>query len=163
MLTFNCPCTSIFHCPRGFGLAIAVVLLLAFVERPSSLSISSDPRRHSPHWDPPCGVTESIELVCLIIFSLDLAVKVNATSKIFISCYLFGLGFQDGYSHMLLPNPYLFIWITLSLLSVLSYFLRATWLAGRNSERTNGWFVTQWSFQCLSLIGFCLSAWCVTR
>lgn len=87
MPTFHCPCTSIFlffYCPRGFGLAIAVVLLLAFVERPSSLSISSDPRRHSPHWDPPCGVTESIELVCLLIFSLDLAVKVNTTTKIFI-------------------------------------------------------------------------------
>ncbi|XP_040896456.1 two pore calcium channel protein 2 [Toxotes jaculatrix] len=59
----------------GLGLTIAVVLLLAFVERPSSLSVSSDPRHRSPPWQPPCGFTESIEMVCLIIFTLDLAVK----------------------------------------------------------------------------------------
>ncbi|XP_044208736.1 two pore calcium channel protein 2 [Thunnus albacares] len=62
-------------CQWGLGLTIAVVLLLAFVERPSSLSISSDPRHRSPPWQPPCGFTESIEMVCLIIFTLDLAVK----------------------------------------------------------------------------------------
>ncbi|XP_077419200.1 two pore channel protein 2 isoform X2 [Vanacampus margaritifer] len=60
---------------RGLGLTIAVVLLLAFVERPSSLSISSDPRYRSPPWEPPCGFTETIEIVCLIVFTLDLAVK----------------------------------------------------------------------------------------
>ncbi|XP_054627385.1 two pore channel protein 2 isoform X1 [Dunckerocampus dactyliophorus] len=59
----------------GFGLTIAVVLLLAFVERPSSLSVTSDSRYRSPSWEPPCGFTESIEIVCLIIFTLDLAVK----------------------------------------------------------------------------------------
>ncbi|XP_036952609.1 two pore calcium channel protein 2-like isoform X5 [Acanthopagrus latus] len=62
-------------CQWGLGLTIAMVLLLAFVERPSSLSISSDPRFRSPPWEPPCGLTESIEMVCLIIFSFDLAVK----------------------------------------------------------------------------------------
>ncbi|XP_078109956.1 two pore channel protein 2 isoform X1 [Sander vitreus] len=62
-------------CQWGLGLTIAVVLLLAFVERPSSLSASSDPRHRSPPWEPPCGFTESIEMVCLVIFSLDLAVK----------------------------------------------------------------------------------------
>ncbi|XP_076579712.1 two pore channel protein 2 [Chaetodon auriga] len=62
-------------CQWGLGLTIAVVLLLAFVERPSSLSVSSDPRYRSPPWEPPCGFTESIEMVCLIVFSLDLAVK----------------------------------------------------------------------------------------
>nr|XP_020469360.1 two pore calcium channel protein 2 isoform X2 [Monopterus albus] len=60
---------------RSLGLTIAVVLLLAFIERPSSLSASSDPRHRSAPWEPPCGYTESIEMVCLIIFSLDLAVK----------------------------------------------------------------------------------------
>ncbi|XP_061819819.1 two pore channel protein 2 isoform X1 [Nerophis lumbriciformis] len=59
----------------GFGLTIAVVLLLAFVERPSSLSVTSDSRYRLPSWEPPCGFTESIEIVCLIIFILDLAVK----------------------------------------------------------------------------------------
>uniref|UniRef100_A0A668AHI9 Two pore channel protein 2 n=1 Tax=Myripristis murdjan TaxID=586833 RepID=A0A668AHI9_9TELE len=62
-------------CQWGLGLTIAVVLLLAFVERPSSLSVSSDPRRRAPPWEPPCGFTESIEMVCLAIFTLDLAVK----------------------------------------------------------------------------------------
>lgn len=63
--------------PRGLGLTIAVVLLLAFVERPSSLTITSDLRHRAPPWEPPCGLTESIEMICLIIFSLDLAVKVS--------------------------------------------------------------------------------------
>ncbi|XP_063337249.1 two pore channel protein 2 [Pelmatolapia mariae] len=59
----------------GLGLTIAAVLLLAFVERPSSFSISSDPRHRSPAWQPPCGLTESIEMICLIILSVDVAVK----------------------------------------------------------------------------------------
>ncbi|TWW67002.1 Two pore calcium channel protein 2 [Takifugu flavidus] len=62
-------------CQWCLGLTIAVVLLLAFVERPSSLSLSSDPRRRSTHLNPPCGATESVELVCLVVFALDLAVK----------------------------------------------------------------------------------------
>ncbi|KAJ0056669.1 hypothetical protein NL108_012043 [Boleophthalmus pectinirostris] len=62
-------------CQWGLGLTIAVVLLLAFVERPSSLSASSDPRHRLPPWQPPCGLTESIEMICLLIFTLDLAIK----------------------------------------------------------------------------------------
>ncbi|KAJ0001572.1 hypothetical protein NQD34_001368 [Periophthalmus magnuspinnatus] len=62
-------------CQWGLGLTIGVVLLLAFVERPSSLSLSSDPRHRLAPWDPPCGLTEGIEMVCLLIFSLDLATK----------------------------------------------------------------------------------------
>ncbi|XP_057696207.1 two pore channel protein 2-like isoform X6 [Corythoichthys intestinalis] len=62
-------------CQWGLGLTIAVVLLLAFVERPSSLTVTSDSRYRSPPWEPPCGLTESIEIMCLIIFTLDLAVK----------------------------------------------------------------------------------------
>lgn len=70
---------DVFRCVllRCLGLTIAAVLLLAFVERPSSLSLSSDPRLRSRHLNPPCGATESVELLCLIIFSLDLAIKVN--------------------------------------------------------------------------------------
>ncbi|XP_056464504.1 two pore channel protein 2 [Gadus chalcogrammus] len=62
-------------CQWGLGLAIAVVLLLAFVEQPSSLSTSSDPRYRLPPWEPPCGLTEGIEALCLFVFTLDLAVK----------------------------------------------------------------------------------------
>ncbi|KAK5605034.1 Two pore calcium channel protein 2 [Crenichthys baileyi] len=57
------------------GTIIAVVLLLAFVERPSSLSISSDPHHRSVPWEPPCGATECVEMLCLLVFCLDLAVK----------------------------------------------------------------------------------------
>ncbi|KAM4602402.1 two pore channel protein 2 [Polymixia lowei] len=62
-------------CQWGLGMTIAVLLLLAFAERPSSFSYSSDPRYRGPSWEPPCGLTESIEMFCLIIFCLDLAVK----------------------------------------------------------------------------------------
>uniref|UniRef100_A0A096M6A2 Two pore segment channel 2 n=2 Tax=Poecilia formosa TaxID=48698 RepID=A0A096M6A2_POEFO len=62
-------------CQWILGTIIAVVLLLAFVERPSSVSISSDPRHQSSRWEPPCGAPESVEMLCLIIFCLDLAVK----------------------------------------------------------------------------------------
>lgn len=62
-------------CQWVLGVTIALVLLLAFVERPSSLSISSDPRQHSARWEPPCGLTETIELICLLVFSFDLAAK----------------------------------------------------------------------------------------
>lgn len=73
---------------RCLGLTIAVVLLLAFVERPSSLSLSSDPRLRSTHLIPPCGATESVELLCLIIFCLDLAVKVNRGRIQYLTIYL---------------------------------------------------------------------------
>ncbi|KAM6943529.1 two pore channel protein 2 [Xenentodon cancila] len=62
-------------CQWILGITIAVVLLLAFVERPSSLSVSSDPHNRFESWEPPCGFTESIEMICLSILSLDLAVK----------------------------------------------------------------------------------------
>ncbi|XP_023675538.1 two pore channel protein 2 [Paramormyrops kingsleyae] len=62
-------------CQWGLGLAIAVILCLAFIEKPSSLSITSDLRYKKPPWEPPCGLTESIEIVCLIIFFLDLSMK----------------------------------------------------------------------------------------
>ena len=62
-------------------MAIAVILALAFVERPSSLSLSSDPRVRLSPWEPPCGLTEGIEMVCLAIFTLDLAVKVTTLGK----------------------------------------------------------------------------------
>uniref|UniRef100_A0A4W5M8W2 Two pore segment channel 2 n=1 Tax=Hucho hucho TaxID=62062 RepID=A0A4W5M8W2_9TELE len=59
----------------GLGLTIAVVLMLAFIERPSSFSYTSDPRFRPPPWEPPCGLTEGIEIVCLIIFAIDLTTK----------------------------------------------------------------------------------------
>ncbi|XP_051553046.1 two pore channel protein 2 isoform X1 [Myxocyprinus asiaticus] len=62
-------------CQWGLGFTIAIVLALAFIERPSSLSYTSDIRFKPKPWQPPCGLTEGIEMVCLCIFILDVTVK----------------------------------------------------------------------------------------
>ncbi|KAJ8272337.1 hypothetical protein COCON_G00111960 [Conger conger] len=59
----------------GLGTVIALILVLAFIERPSSLTASSDLRYKEPHWEPACGLTESIEMVCFLVFALDLTLK----------------------------------------------------------------------------------------
>ncbi|XP_043100639.1 two pore calcium channel protein 2 [Puntigrus tetrazona] len=62
-------------CQWGLGFTIAVVLGLAFIERPSSLTYTSDIRFKPKPWEPPCGLTEGIEMVCLCVFILDITVK----------------------------------------------------------------------------------------
>ncbi|KAI7814083.1 two pore channel protein 2 [Triplophysa rosa] len=62
-------------CQWCLGFTIAVVLALAFIERPSSLTYTSDIRFKPDPWEPPCGMTEAIEMVCLCIFILDVTVK----------------------------------------------------------------------------------------
>ncbi|XP_077057836.1 two pore channel protein 2 [Siphateles boraxobius] len=62
-------------CQWGLGFTIAVVLALALIERPSSLTYTSDIRFKPKPWEPPCGLTEGIEIVCLCIFILDVTVK----------------------------------------------------------------------------------------
>ncbi|XP_036442423.1 two pore calcium channel protein 2 [Colossoma macropomum] len=62
-------------CQWGLGFTIAMILALAFVEKPSSISYTSDPRYRPTPWEPPCGLTETIEIVCLLIFIADVAVK----------------------------------------------------------------------------------------
>ncbi|XP_028649626.1 two pore channel protein 2 isoform X1 [Erpetoichthys calabaricus] len=59
----------------GLGITIFIILALAFIEKPSSLTLTSDLRYRSVPWEPPCGVTESIEVVCLLIFAADVSVK----------------------------------------------------------------------------------------
>lgn len=146
---FYCPYTHlsihspIFSCLRGLGLTIAVVLLLAFVERPSSLSISSDLRRRSPHWEPQCGVTESIEMVCLIIFTLDLAVKVNTArvenicSQDTCSC-LVKKGFQIIFRYLVITCLFVHMNHCFTVLSVLSSEL-LDWLGGIQKEQMADW------------------------
>ena len=60
-------------------ITIFLVMILAFFEYPSSFSLSSDPRyRNSTRIlreQPQCGVTESIEFLCLLIFLLDCLMK----------------------------------------------------------------------------------------
>ena len=56
---------------------IAIYLLLAFFEKPSSLHLNSDYRnRHlKAKMNPPCGVTEGVEFLCLLIFTVDVLVQ----------------------------------------------------------------------------------------
>ncbi|XP_042332114.1 two pore calcium channel protein 2 isoform X3 [Sceloporus undulatus] len=54
---------------------ITLILALAFLETPSSLTATSDVRHRSRAWEPPCGLTESIELLCFLVFIVDVSVK----------------------------------------------------------------------------------------
>ncbi|XP_053142628.1 two pore channel protein 2 isoform X2 [Hemicordylus capensis] len=54
---------------------ITLILALAFIETPSSLTITSDVRYRSKAWEPPCGLTEIVELLCFLVFILDVSVK----------------------------------------------------------------------------------------
>ncbi|KAI4889846.1 hypothetical protein NFI96_010481 [Prochilodus magdalenae] len=56
---------------------IALLLSLALVETPSSLSVTSDLRYKKPPVEPPCGVSEAVEMMCLLVLTLDLFIKQN--------------------------------------------------------------------------------------
>ncbi|NWU15765.1 TPC2 protein, partial [Cephalopterus ornatus] len=62
-------------CQWILSLTITVILALAFVEEPSSLTVTSDMRYRLPPWNPPCGLTESVELLCFLVFVADVSVK----------------------------------------------------------------------------------------
>ncbi|XP_053418456.1 two pore channel protein 2 isoform X2 [Nycticebus coucang] len=62
-------------CQRTLNFTIFLILVLAFIEIPSSLSKTADVRYRSPPWEPPCGLTESLEVLCLLVFTADLSVK----------------------------------------------------------------------------------------
>ena len=56
------------------GLFVFINLMLSFFEYPSSMSLSSDYRFRDITWHLPelkCGVTEGIEIICLIVFLVD--------------------------------------------------------------------------------------------
>ena len=89
------------------GWCIFVNLALAFFERPSSLSLTSDYRYYysnnktlSKPIEPPCGLTESIELLTLLIFIVDYIVTFYqvgwraALSKIWLNLYIFTIAFS---------------------------------------------------------------------
>lgn len=69
-----------FYPSRILSLTITIILALAFVETPSSLTVTSDVRYRLPAWDPPCGLTESTELLCFLVFMIDVSVKVSSAS-----------------------------------------------------------------------------------
>ncbi|XP_027764130.1 two pore calcium channel protein 2-like [Empidonax traillii] len=62
-------------CQWILSLTITVILALAFIEEPSSLTVTSDVRYRLPPWNPPCGLTESLELLCFLVFVADVSVK----------------------------------------------------------------------------------------
>ncbi|NXO41432.1 TPC2 protein, partial [Locustella ochotensis] len=62
-------------CQWILSFTITVILALAFVEEPSSLTVTSDVRYRLPAWSPPCGLTESLELLCFLVFLADVSVK----------------------------------------------------------------------------------------
>ncbi|CAH6793432.1 Tpcn2 [Phodopus roborovskii] len=62
-------------CQRVLGFTIFLILALAFVEFPSSFTRTADVRYRSQPWQPPCGLTETIEALCMLVFLVDLSVK----------------------------------------------------------------------------------------
>ncbi|CAI9167312.1 unnamed protein product [Rangifer tarandus platyrhynchus] len=54
---------------------IFLILALAFVETPSSLTRTSDVRYRPDPWEAPCGLTEGIEALCLLVFVADVSAK----------------------------------------------------------------------------------------
>ncbi|XP_066239736.1 two pore channel protein 2 isoform X1 [Saccopteryx leptura] len=62
-------------CQWMLSCVIFLILALAFVEAPSSFTSTADVRYRTAPWDPPCGLTESLEVLCLLVFVADLSVK----------------------------------------------------------------------------------------
>ncbi|XP_051001715.1 two pore channel protein 2 [Acomys russatus] len=62
-------------CQRVLDFTIFLILALAFVEVPSSFTRTADVRYRSQPWQPPCGLTETIEALCMLVFLVDLSVK----------------------------------------------------------------------------------------
>uniref|UniRef100_A0A452SJ48 Two pore segment channel 2 n=1 Tax=Ursus americanus TaxID=9643 RepID=A0A452SJ48_URSAM len=60
---------------RILSFTIFLILFLAFIETPSSLTSTADVRYRSAPWNPPCGLTESVEMLCLLVFVADVSVK----------------------------------------------------------------------------------------
>ncbi len=65
---------------RILYLNLLILLMLAFFERPSSLSITSDismPTSFLGKYEFACGILESIDLCCLALLVVDVLVKVS--------------------------------------------------------------------------------------
>uniref|UniRef100_A0A673FSJ4 Two pore calcium channel protein 2-like n=1 Tax=Sinocyclocheilus rhinocerous TaxID=307959 RepID=A0A673FSJ4_9TELE len=67
------PQISSFSCLCGMFLSVNIRFVIG--STPSSLTYTSDIRFKPKPWEPPCGLTEGIEVVCLCIFILDFTVK----------------------------------------------------------------------------------------
>ncbi|KAM9078501.1 two pore channel protein 2 isoform 5-T6 [Megaptera novaeangliae] len=60
---------------RILSFSIFLILVLAFIETPSSLTSTSDVRYRLAPWEPPCGLTQGVEALCLLVFAADVSVK----------------------------------------------------------------------------------------
>uniref|UniRef100_A0A8D2DWW3 Two pore segment channel 2 n=1 Tax=Sciurus vulgaris TaxID=55149 RepID=A0A8D2DWW3_SCIVU len=91
-------------CQRALNFTIFLILALAFIETPSSFTRTADVRYRSLRWEPPCGLTEAVEGLCLLVFMADVTVK----------CYLVGRAqFQK--------NVWLLAYITVLAVSVVDW------------------------------------------
>ncbi|XP_060067784.1 two pore channel protein 2-like [Ylistrum balloti] len=63
-------------------MVICIIHLLAFFEFPSSLTWTSDIRFRGERITLPCGITESIELVCLLLLLADVCIKIHLIGKV---------------------------------------------------------------------------------
>ncbi|KAL4232888.1 Two pore calcium channel protein 2 [Mactra antiquata] len=70
---------------------IFILHILAFFEFPSSLSWTSDIRRQDERIQLPCGVTEGIELMCLLFLLLDVVLKtrIYGYKSLYLNKWLF--------------------------------------------------------------------------
>ena len=71
-----CSDSGAFICRLRY-LVIAVLHILAFFEFPSSLSWTSDITTRGERTRFPCGVTETIEILCLLLLIADAYIKVK--------------------------------------------------------------------------------------
>uniref|UniRef100_A0A4W2I810 Two pore segment channel 2 n=1 Tax=Bos indicus x Bos taurus TaxID=30522 RepID=A0A4W2I810_BOBOX len=106
---------------------IFLILALAFVETPSSLTRTSDVRYRPAPWEPPCGLTEGVEALCLLVFVADVSVK----------SYLIGWA-------QFRRNPWLLAYLVVLLASLLDWTVSLSLVcqedAGQDRERLTYFF-----------------------
>uniref|UniRef100_A0A8D0MIE8 Two pore channel protein 2 n=1 Tax=Sus scrofa TaxID=9823 RepID=A0A8D0MIE8_PIG len=93
-------------CQWVLSLTIFLILALAFVETPSSLASTSDVRYRLAPWEPPCGLTEGLEALCLLVFTADVSVK----------------GYLVGWAQFR-KNPWLLAYLVVLLVSLVDWIV----------------------------------------
>lgn len=56
---------------------VSCQLVLIFIQYPSSFSRTSDLRKEGPRFTLPCSIQFIIEFLCLVIFYIDVIIRVN--------------------------------------------------------------------------------------
>uniref|UniRef100_A0A8C9M7B3 Two pore segment channel 2 n=1 Tax=Panthera tigris altaica TaxID=74533 RepID=A0A8C9M7B3_PANTA len=109
---------------QTLSLTIFLILLLAFIETPSSLTSTADVRFRSAPWDPPCGLTESVEALCLLVFVADVSVK----------SYLVGWA-------QFRKNPWLLAYLAVLVVSFADWIVSLSLLCQESLVRLGAWGV----------------------